>query len=221
MDFFSIKHIFFTAWDYPVSYLEFAGMVTGLVAVYLSARTNVLSWPIGIVNVVLSFFLYYQVQLYPDMFLQSFFFTTNVLGWWRWLNPFPGEEDRKNELRVSRVNRNGLIIILLGAIPGTFIIGKLAANLHVIAPLFFQEPSAFPYADSFILVMSIITTFFMIQKKVESWIVWIIIDVLATYLYLERGIMLYALLYFAYCFLASYGMYFWIKEYRGYKPAVQ
>jgi nicotinamide mononucleotide transporter len=217
MDFFSIKHIFFTVWDYPVSYLEFAGMVSGLIAVYFSARANVLSWPIGIINVSLSFFLFYQVQLYPDMFLQSFFFATNVLGWWRWLNPFPGEEDRKNELRVSWLNKTGVIVILASAIVGTFAIGKFAQNLHVVAPLFFSVPSAFPYADSFILVMSVVTTFYMIQKKVESWIIWIVVDILATYLYYSRGLMLYALLYFIFCFLAAYGLFFWIKEYRSYK----
>jgi nicotinamide mononucleotide transporter len=218
MDFFDIKHIFFTAWDYPVSYLEFVGMVSGLIAVYLSARANVLSWPIGIVNVVLSFFLFYQVQLYPDMFLQSFFFATNVLGWWRWLNPFPGEEDRKHELKVSWLNKTGIVVIVVSAIVGTYIIGTFAQVIHILIPKFFREPSAFPYADSFILVMSVVTTFYMIQKKVESWIIWIIVDVLATYLYYLRGLMLYSLLYFIFCFLASYGLYFWIKEYRSYKP---
>jgi nicotinamide mononucleotide transporter len=217
MDFFSIDHIFFTVWNYPVSYLEFTGMISGLIAVFLSARANVLSWPMGIVNVVLSFFLFYQVQLYPDMFLQSFFFATNVLGWWRWLNPFPGEEDRKNELRVSMLNKTGIAVVVVSAIAGTFLIGKFAQNLHILAPMIFNVPSAFPYADSFILVMSVITTFYMIQKKIESWVIWIFVDVIATWLYYSRGLMLYALLYFVFCFLASYGLYFWIEEYRSYK----
>lgn len=217
MDFFSIENIFFEAWGYKVSYLEFTGMVSGLIAVFLSARAHVWSWPVGIVNVILSFFLFYQVQLYPDMFLQSFFFATNVLGWWRWLNPFPGEEDRKKELRVSYLNTSGIIVIAITGIGGTFIIGKFAQNLHLIAPMLFNKPTAFPYADSFIMVMSIVTTFYMIQKKVESWIIWIIVDVLATYLYFVRGLMLYSMLYFIFCFLASYGLYFWIKEHKSYK----
>lgn len=221
MDFFSINRIFFSVWKYPVSYLEFAGMISGLIAVFLSARAHVLSWPIGIINVALSFFLFYQVQLYPDMFLQSFFFATNVMGWWRWLNPFPGEADRKHELKVSRLNEMGWVVIVTSAIAGTFLIGNFAQNLHILAPLIFNEPSAFPYADSFILVMSVVATFYMIQKKIESWLIWIIIDVFATYLYYSRELMLYSLLYFIYCFLATYGLYFWIKEYRSYKPIEQ
>lgn len=69
MDFFDIDNIFFAVWNYEVSYLEFFGLVSGIAAVVLSALANVWSWPLGIVNVTLSFFLFFQVQLYPDMFL--------------------------------------------------------------------------------------------------------------------------------------------------------
>ena len=64
-----------------MSYLEFFGTVAGGIAVWLSARGNIWSWPIGIINVSLYFFLFFQVQLYPDMFLQSLFFVTNLMGW--------------------------------------------------------------------------------------------------------------------------------------------
>ncbi|MEP7318597.1 MAG: nicotinamide mononucleotide transporter family protein [Panacibacter sp.] len=57
-----------------MSYIEFFGVLSGLISVWLSARANIWSWPTGIVNIVLSFFLYFQIQLYPDMFLQVFFF---------------------------------------------------------------------------------------------------------------------------------------------------
>ncbi|HYF70864.1 MAG TPA: nicotinamide riboside transporter PnuC [Ohtaekwangia sp.] len=217
MNFFDINHIFFTAWRYDVSYLEFFGLVSGVIAVTLSSRANVWSWPVGIVNVVLSFFLFYQVQLYPDMFLQMFFFVTNILGWWRWLNPKPGEEDRKKELRVSFLKLSGIIVILAVTIGGTFLMGKFAQHLHSLLPTLFKEPSAYPYADSFIMVMSIVTTFYMIQKKIECWIIWILVDVVATYLYYIRDLKLYSLLYFVFCFIAAYGLYHWIKEYRSYQ----
>ena len=73
MYFFDIKNIFFELVGYQMSYLEFFGTIAGAIAVWLSARANIWSWPIGIINVVLFFFLFYQVQLYPDMLLQVFF----------------------------------------------------------------------------------------------------------------------------------------------------
>src|SRR3990170_8628991 len=111
MYFFDIQNILFEFLGYKMSYLEFFGTIAGAVAVWLSARANIWSWPIGIINVVLFFFLFYQVQLYPDMFLQVFFFVTNLLGWWRWAHPKTGEEDRKKELKVSYMDRRQFFTI--------------------------------------------------------------------------------------------------------------
>src|SRR6187402_3361539 len=113
-----------------MSYLEFFASISGLIAVWLSARAHIWSWPVGIVNVVLAFFLYYQVQLYPDMFLQAFFFVTNVLGWIRWANPKAGEEDRKNELRVSFMKWKQFFLICGIGVVGTIALGSFASRLH-------------------------------------------------------------------------------------------
>ncbi|WP_276373294.1 nicotinamide riboside transporter PnuC [Chryseolinea sp. H1M3-3] len=214
MRFFDIENIFFSALGYPMSYLEFFGTLAGGVAVWLSAKNNILSWPIGIINVVLFFFLFYQVQLYPDMFLQVFFLVTNLLGWWRWAHPKIGEEDRKKELKVSLMDRRQFLFLVLIGLAGTYLFGSFAKNLHEFFPTVFSLPSAFPYADSFVTVMSIITTFLMIQKKVECWIIWIIIDAVATYLYFAKGIKFVAAEYLIFCFLASFGLWNWTKEYK-------
>jgi nicotinamide mononucleotide transporter len=219
MSFFDIKNIFFTALDYPMSYLEFFGVLFGLVAVWLSAKANIWSWPIGIVNVTLAFFLYYQIQLYPDMFLQVFFFITNVLGWIRWANPRKGEEDKKNELKVSLLQFRQFIGIGLIGISGTLLMGALASRLHEWFPFLFQIPGSFPFIDSFITVMSIVATYFMIQKKVESWIIWIMVDVIATYLYFIKGVKFYSLEYLVFTILAAFGFWNWRKEYQAYKVA--
>lgn len=217
MDFFDIDHIFFKFLDYPMSYIEFFGVIAGLIAVWLSAKANIWSWPIGIVNVVLSFFLYYQIQLYPDMFLQVFFFVTNIVGWWRWANPKAGEEDYKDELRVSYMPWKQFLFIFGISILGTFVLGSMASHLHEWFPKIFPTPSAFPYVDSFITVMSVVTTFSMIQKKIESWIIWIIVDVIAAYLYFIKGVKFFSLEYFVFTVLASFGLWNWIREYRTYQ----
>ena len=214
MEFFDIDTIFLEILGYKMSYLEFFGTVAGAVYVVLSARANILSWPIGIVNVVLFFFLFYQVQLYPDMFLQVFYFVTNFLGWWRWAHPKPGEADKKRELRVSFLGLPKFGALCLIGVTGTIVFGAMAENLHEWFPKVFSLPSAFPYADSFITVMSILTTFLMIQKKIESWIIWIVVDVLATYLYFAKGIKFVSLEYMVYCFIAGYGLWNWIREYK-------
>lgn len=202
-----------------MSYLEFFGTIAGFIAVGLSARAHLWSWPIGIINVVLFFFLFFQVQLYPDMFLQVFFFVTNLMGWWRWANPKKGEEDRKLELKVSYMQTKQLMLLSLVGLVGTILMGTFAKNLHEFFPLVFSKPSAFPYLDSFVTVMSITTTFFMIQKKVECWIIWILVDMIATYMYFVKGIKFVSFQYLIFCFIAAYGLWNWSREYKSYQTA--
>ena len=217
MSFFDINNIFFTVLNYSMSYLEFFSVMAGLLAVWLSAKANIWSWPIGIVNVSLSFFFYYQIQLYPDMFLQIFFFVTNLIGWWRWANPKPEEEDNKLQLKVSFMKLKHFILLFVGGIAGTFLIGKMASNLYVWLPFLFNLPSSYPHADSFILVMSIITTFLMIKKRIECWIIWIVIDIVATILYFIKGAKFFSVEYLIFTLLAAFGLWNWIREYNGYK----
>lgn len=217
MNFFDQQSIFFTFLDYPMSYLEFFGTIAGAVAVWLSTRAHVWSWPIGIINVILLFFLFFQIQLYPDMFLQIFFFITNILGWWRWTHPKLGEEDKKKELKISRMSMSVLGFTAIITIVGTIMSGLLAGNLHLWLPFIFSQKSAFPFADSFVTVLSILAQYWMLQKKVECWAMWIIADIVATYLYFMKEVKFLGLEYLAFCFIAAMGLYNWWREWNSYK----
>lgn len=204
-----------------MSYIEFFGVLTGLAATWLSAKANIMSWPVGIANVILSFWLYYQIHLYPDMLLQVFFFVTNLLGWWRWANPKAFEADAKKELRISYMKRKDLLLTIGIALAGTFLLGNFASRLHDWFPKIFSAPSAFPFVDSFIMVMSILATFYMIQKKIECWIIWMLVDIVAASLYYVKGIKFYSLQYAVFIGVVIFGLLHWMKEYKSYstKPA--
>jgi nicotinamide mononucleotide transporter len=217
-NFFDINNVFFEIWGYPMSYLEFFGTIAGAVAVWLASKANVWSWPLGLINVTLFFFLFFQVQLYPDMFLQIFFFITNLMGWWRWKHPNKEEEDRKHELKISYMPRKQMVLLTMAGLGGTFLFGSFASRLHEFFPSLFSLPSAFPYADSFVTVMSIVATYLMIQKKVECWMVWIVVDVVATYMYFMKEIKFVSVEYLAFCFIALFGLLNWSREYKLSKP---
>ncbi|HRI77941.1 MAG TPA: nicotinamide riboside transporter PnuC [Cyclobacteriaceae bacterium] len=216
MSFFDIHNILVKVLGYPLSYLEFFATLSGFIAVWLSARANIWSWPIGIVNVTLFFFLVFQVQLYPDMFLQVFFFITNLMGWWRWTHPKKGEEDRKLELRVSWMPLSMLIVFSVVTLFATILSGYFAGNLHELFPQIFNKPSAFPFLDSFVMVVSIAATYLMIQKKIECWIAWLIADLVATFLYFSKGIFFVGLEFTAFCVITIVGFITWRREFNGY-----
>ena len=66
--------IAFTVLGYSLSWLELAGVLTGLAAVSLAAMGKVINFYIGLVNNVLYFIIFYQNQLYSMMLLQVVFF---------------------------------------------------------------------------------------------------------------------------------------------------
>jgi nicotinamide mononucleotide transporter len=148
------------------------------------------------------------------MFLQVFFFVTNMMGWWQWKFPKTHEANLKNELKITYLDKKQIIFWTFCGIFGTILMGSFSAKLHEWFSMFFSKPSAFPYLDSFTTVMSIIATFLMIRKKIECWLLWLLIDVISTYMYFVKDVKLYSLLYFVFCFMALLGFLNWKKEYR-------
>jgi nicotinamide mononucleotide transporter len=197
-----------------MSYVEFYATFTGLVAVILSVRENVWSWVLGLVNVALAFVMFYQIQLYPDMFLQIFFFITNIIGFWQWKFPKEQEANIHNELKISQLSPRQFGVYSLVGLVCTALLGTFAKNLSELIPELFSKPSAFPYMDSFTTIMSIFATFLLIRKKVEAWWMWLAIDIISTYMYFVKEVKLYSLLYAVFCVIALLGAINWTKEYR-------
>jgi nicotinamide mononucleotide transporter len=65
----------------------------------------------------------------------------------------------------------------------------------------------FAAADSVILVGSVLAQFLLDNKKVETWIVWFAVDVVAIWLYVTTGLAIAGLQYVL--FLASAVLGFW------------
>lgn len=213
IDFFHIENIAFEFLGYKMSHLELWATIFGLLAVILSALESVWSWILGLLNVALAFVMFYQIQLYPDMFLQVFFFITNIIGWWQWKFPKIEEANRKNELKITKLTIKQSIQLTAIGLLGTVLLGTFAKNLNELLPMVFSKPSAFPYIDSFTTVMSIVATFMLIRKKVEAWWFWLVIDVISTYMYFVKDIKLYSLLYASFCIIALLAALKWMKEF--------
>ena len=214
MNLFNINNILFEFLGVKMSYLEFYATISGLVAVILSVLENVWSWMLGLINVVLAFVMFYQIQLYPDMFFQVFFFITNIIGFLYWKFPKELHANLKNELKISKLSLRQFFIYLAGGLVCTYLLGTFAKNLSELIPQLFSKPSAFPYLDSFTTVMSIFATFLLIRKKVEAWWMWLAIDIISTYMYFVKEVKLYSLLYAVFCVIALLGAINWTKEYR-------
>lgn len=214
---FDIHYIVTTVWDYPISLVKLMGTFFGLCNMVLAAQAKILNYPVGLINIVFYFAFFYQVQSYSNMLLQACFFIVSMYGWWKWLHPKEYEAKENCELKVALNSVWGNMILGIGIGLGTVLIGTLVKNLHLLLPELFQLPAAYPYYDSFIGIASVAAIFLLSQKKLENWILWIMIYGLCIVSYYIKNIKLMSLEYLLFFLIGVYGFLTWRKEYNGYR----
>ena len=218
MSFFDINNIAFELLDYKMSWLELVATIAGLLAVWLSAREHISNWGIGLINVVCSAVIFYKMSLYSDVFLQIYFFVTGVYGWYLWSKR--KADTHENVVKISWLTQRQQILMVMSILISTVLIGFLMTKAHSWAPSVFPTEAAFPYADTLVMVMSIFGNLLLVVKKIESWILWVLVDMIAPVLYFQKGILLITFEYVIFLGLASFALVNWLKIYKSNKTSI-
>ena len=95
---------------------------------------------------------------------------------------------------------------------GTLISGYLFSRIHLYLPRYFKIEAAFPYVDSLVLILSITATILLAKKKLETWYLWILIDVICVFLFFKKRILFLGLEYLVFLGLATFGLLNWKKQ---------
>ena len=204
---FDINNIAFQILGYDMSWLEFVSTIAGLLAVWLNAREKIINWPIGLLNVVGAFVLFYQSQLYADMFLQIFFFVTGVYGWWLWSKR--NKQTNEKEVVISFLSNKLRFIWLSAFTVATIFLTYVVLHLNIWVPHYFPKPAAFPLADTLIWTMSMAGNYLLTEKKVEAWVLWVLVDLLAPILYFQKNLKFVSLEYIIFLGIAVYALWQW------------
>jgi nicotinamide mononucleotide transporter len=202
----SLEFIIFSILNYPVSLLELIGILSGLICVYTAAKNYIITWPIGIFNSICFFFLFYQVQLYSDMLLQIYFFGSSIYGWTYW-------QKRKGiEIPITALKRKIFLVLSLGIIISSYLLGEFAIMLPDLGLTYFQLPPSYPYFDAFTTTASIVANFLLARRISQSWYLWVAVDIVCIVIYFMKGIDLVAIEYVVFLVIALFGVYYWDQE---------
>jgi len=79
-------------------------------------------------------------------------------------------------------------------------------------PQFFRVKASYPYADSFVMVLSVIATVLLAKKRIETWYLWIVVDLVCVFLFFKKGVIFLSLEYLIFLGLATYGLLNWKKQ---------
>ena len=207
----SIDRTFFTVLDYPMSYVEFAGTVLYLWSVWLIARRHMLTWPVGILSVLLYMVLFYQIQLYSDALEQIYYLAASVYGWWLWSHS-PRQSYILTDVVFSSRREIALALAVTAAL--SLAAGALMTRIHLLLPRLFPQEASFPYLDAVTTLMSFTAMWLMVRKRIESWLYWIVVDIAGIGLYYVKNVKFVALLYLILLALATRGLYLWLRAAR-------
>ena len=179
-----------------MSWIELIATVAGALCVFLLVRQSIWNFPLAIVQVTLSGWVFYGQRLYSDVILQAFFVILNVYGWVHWLRG----GNRESPLPVTRLSGRAIFGWAVATLALSLVWGTFAK---------YQLGAAAPYLDGFILVGSLVAQWLTAQKRLESWWLWIAVDLVAVPLYASRGLYFLSALFFVFIILCLLGLREW------------
>lgn len=173
-------------------------MVSSLIYVVLMSYHKISAWHFAAISSGIYVYICYNANLYLDATLQIFYVFMAVYGWYSW-----NSNDKKLKFKTFPLKTNILLIVL--GVFTSVILGWLFST-------FTRQYN--PFLDAGIFVFSIITTYLASISIIENWLFWILIDLLAMYVFGSRELYLTAVLYLIYSLMAAFGYINWIKLYK-------
>lgn len=161
---------------------EVVGFVTGALCVLLAARRIIWTYPLGIANNIVFAGLFIDHALYADAGLQVVYLVLGVTGWIGWSRR-PASDTR---VAVENLPRRVVPVLILAAIAGTVVIATVLGRF---------TDSTTEVADAATTTVSLVAQVMMNRRWLQSWFVWIAVDVAYVGLYLSKGLTITALLY--------------------------
>jgi len=181
---------------------ELIGAASGLLCVWLIIRENIWNWPVGLAYALVSLLVFYNARLYADLVLHVFYVFMNGYGWYYWLRG-AGARGSEGRLVVARLSMRSASLLGVATVIGIIAMGWLFD---------YYTDADLAYWDSTTTVMSFAAMWMAAHKYIENWFVWLVVDVLATGIYIFKGIWPYAVLYGLYIPMAVWGWMAWSRS---------
>jgi nicotinamide mononucleotide transporter len=179
-----------------VNTIEALAAALVVVNVALVAGRNVWNYPVALLAVAIYGWVFAGARLYSDALLQGFFFAANLYGWANWSR--------------SRADAGEVVVLTLDpAMRAAWLIGGAGVCLAWGTLMHRYTDASYPWWDASIAIASVTAQVMQARRAIESWWVWIAVDVASVPLYAAKGLWFTAALYVVLLGLAIYGLVDW------------
>ena len=140
---------------------EILAMIFGVIHGALIMFNKRINWIFYCLQNIALIIFSVNVCLWGDVIIDIFYFITGVIGYIKWNNS-------NKDLKISIYSNNKRIIWSIITIIITIIMYFILKNTN----------NPLPLLDSATTITGFVATYFMLMRKIEAWILWLINDIL-------------------------------------------
>jgi nicotinamide mononucleotide transporter len=181
---------------------EILAVLLGITYVILAAKESLWAWGFAFFSTIIYTVLFWEGALVSSSFLNLYYMIMAIYGFILWR----GGENAE-ELEVSVWENYHLLMVIVAGVFVSLIAGYLSET---------YADAKHAYLDAFVMIFSIIATWMLAKKILQTWLIWIVVDSAAVVLYWQSGYHATIVLFVLYVVLAFYGYASWRKVYREY-----
>ena len=181
-------------------YLELFAVIMNITSVVYAKQNNILVYPTGLIGTGIFVFILLNFSLLGDTIINAYFFSMSIYGWYFWSR-------KKDEIfinQVSTINRNEIKYLFILAISSLIFI-------YFVYDYFDKWNNWTAYVDNITTAIFFVAMWLMARRKIESWIFWIIGDLITVPLYFYKGLTISSIQYIIFLILAVLGYISWKK----------
>lgn len=211
--FVTVKDQFLNRYIHGFSLLKFSELlmlIMGFVYIHLMVRENHYAWLIAAFNCFVLIFIWGSKGILGQCLLYIFYVGNALYAFYRWKkkdkNYKPVVKIKKLPLRYSLVQILGLGVLVYIFV---YVVVFFKTNYGLV--------SNNTALDIFILVFSIYALLLQVNKYIESWLYFTLVDFLVFLLYIKLNLYILAIVRGYISVISLYGFFQWIKKYKNNK----
>lgn len=205
-----------------VKAIDMAGLVLGLIYLWLEFKASIWLWLVSVIMPIVHGYLYWARGLYADFGMEIYYVLAAIYGYamWRWSRQrSQGDDVETQNLASSSEGERPITRFPMRQVLPVTIVG-LALWGIIYWILVTWTDSSVPVCDSFTTALSMVALWALAQKYAEQWLLWLVVDLVCTVLYIYKQIPFTAGLYAFYTVMAVLGYRKWLGMMRRQEAAI-
>ena len=181
-------------------FLEITAVSMNIISVFFAKQNSILVYPTGIIGTGISVYILYNFSLLGDMIINGYFVIMSIYGWYYWSR-------KRDEVFINNISilekkeYIQMVLLVLGSI----------IFIYFVYVQFDKWNSWIAYVDNITTAIFFVAMWLMARRKIESWIFWIIGDLITVPLYFYKGLTISSIQYLIFTVIAILGYLSWKK----------